>query len=440
MGVCIAAALQTVCRRVRNSEIPMADPDDRSRHEGVSPDGRPRRQPPIIDVEAVEVSLDGSRTTTAGSGPPASPSGAMRSLKRILTLLAPMKVVIIGSVCVIAAIIGGALWIYLAPDGSDGLRRNAASLEAAVPKEVVERIAKPEADPRVGPLESRIAALDAMLAPLGDRVAALERAVRDTAAAARAAGERADRAAGLLAVRPPPRGAEGREGGDEQNRAQQNDRTALEALANRVTALESRQTALQQKQEGLDRLANAMIAPDKTIRVATVGLALRGAVERNGPFTAELAAARSLDLDERALASLAPFAATGLPTRNELFRSLSTLVPELRRLSVTSAQDLGYLDRLQASAVKMLNIRPVRDEPGDDPATVMSRIEFKMPQQDIEAMVAELDKLPAPARDLAQGWRTKALGRQEALESARLIATASLAKLGEPAVRGPSPQ
>jgi hypothetical protein len=169
-------------------------------------------------------------------------------------------------------------------------------------------------------------------------------------------------------------------------------------------------------------------------------MALRGAVEHNGPFTAELAAARSLDLNERALASLAPFAATGLPTRSELFRSLSTLVPELRRLSVTSAQDLGYLDRLQASAVKMLNIRPVRDEPGDDPATVMSRIEYKMPQQDIEAMVAELDKLPAPARDLAQGWRTKALGRQEALESARLIATAALAKLGEPAVRGPSPQ
>jgi hypothetical protein len=171
-----------------------------------------------------------------------------------------------------------------------------------------------------------------------------------------------------------------------------------------------------------------------------VATALRSAVERNSPFTAELDAARSLGLDERALASLAPFAATGLPTRNELFHSLSTLVPELRRLSVPSAQDLGYLERLQASAVKMLNIRPVRDDPGDDPATVMSRIEFKMPQQDIEAMVAELDKLPAPARELAQGWRTQALARQEALESARLLATAALAKLVEPAVRGPSPQ
>ncbi len=311
-----------------------------------------------------------------------------------------------------------------------------------MPKDVVERIAKPEADPRappsqaspppypplqagegrVGALESRIAALDAMLASLGDRIAALERAVRDAAAAARAAGERADRA------------------GDEQNRTQPNDRTALEALANRVTALESRQTALQQKQEGLDRLASAVTTPDKAIRIATVALALRYAVERNSPFTAEFAAARSLGLDEGALASLAPFAATGLPTRNELFRSLSTLVPELRRVSMPSAQDLGYLDRLQASAVKLLNIRPVRDEPGDDPMTVMSRIEFKMPRQDIEAMAAELDKLPAPARELAHGWRTQALARQEAIESARLIATAALAKLGEPAVRGPSPQ
>jgi len=424
----------------------MADPDDKTRHEGVSPDGRPRRQPPIIDVEAVEVSLDGSRTTTAGSSTGASPSGARRSLKRILTLLSPVKFLpptkfaIIGSACVIAAIVGGALWIYLAPDSIDGPQRNAASREAAVPNDVIERTAKPDAIVTAPPLRasadadlaSRMAALDAMVAPLGDRIAALERTVRDAADAVRIAGERADKAAGLLD------GA--KRSGDEENRAQGRDRNALEDLANRVATLESRQAALQQKQEGLERLASAMIAPDRTVRVATAAMALRSAVERNSPFAAELAAARSLGLDERALASLEPFAATGLPTRSELFRGLSTLVPELRRLSVPSSRDLGYLDRLQASAVKMLNIRPVRDEPGDDPAAVMSRIEFKMPQQDIEAMVAELDKLPAPARDLAQGWRTRALARQDALESARLIATASLAKLGEPAIPGPSPR
>jgi hypothetical protein len=171
-----------------------------------------------------------------------------------------------------------------------------------------------------------------------------------------------------------------------------------------------------------------------------VAVALRSRVERDSPFTAELAAARSLGLDEKALALLVPFAATGLPTRSELFHDLSTLLPELQRLSVPPGKDLGYLDRLQASAVKMLNIRPVQNQPGDDPATVVSRIAFQMARQDIEAMVVELAKLPAPARELARPWRTKVLARQDALEAAQRIATASLAQLGEPPVRGPSPR
>jgi hypothetical protein len=426
----------------------MADPEENTRVEGVSPDGRPRRQPPIIDVKAVEVSLDGSGATTAGSGPGAGPSGATRSPKRILTLPSPMKFAIIGSACLIAGIIAGALWIFLAPDGLNGPQPNAASPGAAVPGDVAGRIAKPEtmlkapasqASPDkdldkdlANRLASRLAALDAMLAPLSDRIAALERVVRDTAAAARVAGERADRMAGLF--------DEAKKSGDEQNSAQRHERSVLEGLDGRVKTLESRQTALQQQQERLDRVANAMTTPDKAVRVAIVAAALRSAVESDRPFTVELAATRSLGLGEGTLASLEPFATTGLPTRDELFRGLSALVPELRRVLTPPGRDLGYLDRLQASAVRMLNIRPVQDEPGDDPATVMSRIEFKLVQHNIDAMVAELDKLPAPARELAQSWRTKALARQDAVEAARLIATASLAKLGEPVAGGPSPQ
>jgi hypothetical protein len=426
----------------------MADPEDTTQRQGVSPeDGRPRRQPPIIDVEAVEVSLDGSRATTAGSGPAADPSGARRWSTRISSFLSPMTFAIIGSAGVAAGIIAGALWFYLAPDGRDEPRRNAeVSPAAAVPIPLPAfpgRAAEGKSinpppltgERREGDLQSRVAAVDAALASLSDRVASLERAVRDAAAAARAAGERADKVAGLIDGPPPyphPQAGEGRVGGDEQNSAQQHDRSALEALADRVATLESQQAALQQKQEGLDRLADATTAPDKAIRIATVAVALRSAVERNSPFAAELAAARSLGLDERALASLERFAATGLPSRDELFHSLSALLPELRRLSAPPNRDLGYFERLQASAVRMLNIRPVQDQPGDDPATVMSRIEFKMAQQDVEAMVTELDKLPAPAKEFVQPWRTKALARQDALEAARRIATASLAKLGEP--------
>jgi hypothetical protein len=413
----------------------MPDPEDNARPEGVSPEGRPRRQPPIIDVEAVEVSLDGSRAQTGGSGSGAGPSGAARSLKRILTFLSPAKFAIVGAVCIVAAIAAATLWIYQAPDRIDGPQRNAPSPEAAGPDNVIERIAKLETILKAPPdrdLANSGASLDAMRASLSDRIAALERSVRDTAAAARVAGERADRAAGLVDA--------AKKSGDERNSAQQHELSALDDLASRVKTLELLQTALRQKQEALDRLANTLTMPDRTVRVAIVAAALRSAVESNHPFPAELAAARSLGLDETALASLEPFAATGLPTRNELFRGLSALVPELRRASAPSGRDLGYLDRLQASAVKMLNIRPVRDEPGDDAATVIGRIEFKMMRQDIEAVAAEMDKLPAPARELAQPWLTKALARRNAVEAAQIIAITSLAKLGEPGVRGPSSQ
>jgi hypothetical protein len=427
----------------------MADPEDRTPRAGVSASGRPRRQPPIIEVEAVEVSLDGSRATTAGSGPTANPSAARRWPKRILMFVSPMRLIV--SACFIAAIIAGALWIYFATDESHGPARYAGGRAAAVPDDVVERIAKLEAalrvppsqpspppatpaqvgEGRVGDLASRVDAVDTKLGAITNRIASLEGTVRDAAAAARVAGQRADEVAGRSG---------GEKGYSDQNRAQQDDRSALDDLANRVAALESQQTALQQKQARLDRVTETITAVDQTVRLATVAVALRSTVERNSPFTAELAAAWSLGVDQKALALLAPFAATGLPTRSELFHSLSTLLPELRRLSVPPRKDPGYLDRLLASAVKMLNIRPVQNQPGDDPATVMSRIEFQMAQQDIEAMVVEVDQLPAPARELAQPWRTKVMARQDALEAAQRIAIASLAQLGEPAGRGPSPQ
>ncbi len=418
----------------------MANSEDNVRQEGGPPDGRPRRPPPIIDVKAVEVSPDGPGAAASGPSPGAGPTSTTWSAKRILGLLPSVKIAVIGSVCVIAVVAAGVLWIYLTLDGVGGAQRNAAVHEAAKSDDMIERVPKLETVLKEPPaqaspdtdLANQVAALEAMLTPLADRIAELERAVRDSAATARMAGEQADKVAGLF--------DEVKKSGAEQNSLQQHERSTLESLADRLKMLESAQTALHQKQEELDRAANATAgAPGKTVRAAIVAATLRGAVERDEPFTVELAAARSLGLDERALASLEPFATAGVPTRNELLRGLSVLLPKLR-VSVPVSRDLGYLDRLQASAVKMLNIHPVGDEPGDDPATVIGRIEFKMAQQDIGGVVAELDKLPAPARELAQPWRTKALARQGAIESARLIATASSAKLGEPPIRGPSSQ
>jgi hypothetical protein len=413
----------------------MADLEDRIQPEGGPPDGRPRRQPPIIEGEAVEISDDGSPAATTG----ARPWRAAQALSRMLSFLPSRKIGAAVAAGVVAAIIAaGASWIYLSGDG--GAPRHGAIPVAPAPSgDVAGRGAGAEMAARAPPnrtagqspetreLENRLTAVDAALAAMNERIAALDRSVGGSVAAARAAAERADKALDGL--------NEAKKNGDEQEAAHQIDQGALDDLAGRVKTLESRQMMVRQIQERLDRLASAAGSPDKAVRAAVAATALRNAVERDRPFAAELAAARTLGL-EGALAALEPFAGTGLPTRSDLFRDLSALLPELRRASAPPNQDLGYLDRLQASAVRMLNIRPVKDEPGDDPAAVLGRIEYKMVQQDLDAIVAELDKLPAPARQVAQRWRTMATARRDAMEAVRLMATASLAKLGEPAMSG----
>jgi hypothetical protein len=417
-------------------EIAMADPDDRMQPEGAPPDGRPRRQPPIIEGEAVEIS-PGGRPAAASRL-----SGAWRLVSRLRALLPSWRIVAAVAAGVAAVIVAGGSWIYLA-DGV-GTTQKAAGLEQAPSRDAVG-----EAAPRTPPaapdrtadkpaesadLANRLAAVDATLAGLNERIAALEAMVRDTAAAARAAAERADKAARQF--------ADARKSGDEREAAQQLDRDALDDLAGRIKTLESRQMTVRQIQERLDRLAGAAGAPDKVARAVVVAAALRTAVERERPFAAELAAARALGLDAAALGALEPFAATGVPRRNDVFRDLSALLPDLRRAAAPPGQDLGYLDRIQASAARMLNIRPVKDEPGDDPPSVLSRVEFKMvqQQQDVDAIVAELDKLPAAAKELAQPWRTRALARRDALEAARALAMVSLSKLGDAAASGTAPQ
>ena len=183
----------------------------------------------------------------------------------------------------------------------------------------------------------------------------------------------------------------------------------MAGLSGRLGALET-----QVKQVG-DQVAEASVPkPDEALRFALVAAGLRSALERGEPFTAELAAAKTVGVDPALLAQLGPFASTGVPNVQELFRELGALIPEMLKVSAPAAQEGSYLDRLQAHAERLVRIRPVGDHAGDDPATVIGRIERDMARRDLAAVLAELDKLPAPAQAIAEPWRKKALARQTA--------------------------
>ncbi|MBV9970041.1 MAG: hypothetical protein JO228_08655, partial [Xanthobacteraceae bacterium] len=186
-------------------------------------------------------------------------------------------------------------------------------------------------------LAARVAVIETAVRPLADHLTAIERENAANAKAAQEANARAETVAKAM--------AEARQVDAEQERSQQGTRTEVAGLVGRVGALET-----QVKQVG-DQVAEAATPkPDATLRYALIATGLRSALERGEPFTAELSAARTAGIDAGLLDQLSPFASTGIPNVQELFRELGGLIPEMLKVSARAAQEGGYLDRLQAHA------------------------------------------------------------------------------------------
>jgi hypothetical protein len=291
-------------------------------------------------------------------------------------------------------------------------------LEAAV-------AAAPAADPA---LAQRVAAVEAQLKSLADKIAALAAGNDQAAAAARAAGQRADANAAALSaltqkLTPPASSA----GEPDATTAD-----ALSALARRIAALESGAKDLQAGIAGA-LAARANESPDdRAARAATVAVALVQAVDRGRPFATELAAAKSLAADAADLAPLDAFAASGVPTPIALDRELSALEPALLQAAAPAQHDSSILGKLQANAEKLIRIRPIDEVAGDDPAATIARVEVRSMRGDLAGALAELVKLPPDVLAPAQGWVAKARGRTAAIEATRRFVADTLAALAKP--------
>ena len=499
----------------------MADKDEDAGQASGPADGRRRREPPTIDVKAVEMPVAAAASAESSSeaesssqaAASVSPPPAARSRTPWFPVLAAGT---LGAG--LAVLAGGAAWIYFAPlddRGTDELSARLARLElqtqaaaqataaqiaaATVPDmgkvdaakidELAARLAKletasaatapengrtdigkiEELSARISRLESapppppapdpakaeadaaeikelaarlarvetslaaippppapdptlanRLTAIEAALKPIAEHVAELDRQNADNATTVQETRERAEAVAKAM--------ADVNRADADQDKLHQSAKAELAGLNGRLDAVETLAKAIR------DQVAEST-APktDEPLRFALVAAGLRFALERGEPFTAELAAAKAVGVDPAMLAGVAPFAATGVPNPQELFRELTGLVPEMLKVSGPAAPDGNYLDRLQAHAEKLVRIRPVGDRAGDDPATVIGRIDRDMARRDLAGVLAELDKLPAPAQAIAEPWRKKALARQAATAASAQLVAASFARLGAPA-------
>ena len=257
-------------------------------------------------------------------------------------------------------------------------------------------------------IASRLAAIEETIKSLQGNVADLARRMDDNASATREARGRAD--ASLLAA-------------DAARSAVE--RSNIDALGNRIAALERATKTLPD-----DVAKSATAAADRPLRLAVSAQALRNAVERGDPFTAELAAVKPLATDPQALAPMEAFATAGVPTQAALARQLSELTPAMLRLADAPATADGFLDRLQAHAQRLVRVRPIDETPGDDAVAIIGRAEAKVARSDIPGALAELAKLPAPVRAPAEEWIKKAEARNAAVAVSRRLASDALAALG----------
>ena len=373
--------------------------EDKSEDSEPSPDsGRAKRAPPTIDLEATEIS---GETQNAGAG--AEPKRSLSWPSRAAVFSAVVAVV---SGAGAAALVIAVAWL------------------AGWPGEVAPPTAVPQANAAIDALASRVAGIEAKLAKppasapdpaVASRVEALEKSyasLRGELAAVRAQSEKL--AAAVNDVKSTPR-----ESSPPVDLSAINERLAQVERAIRAQTAEVAQESTKP-------------ADDLPLRRVVAAALLDVSVRHGEPYTAALAAAKSLTADAEALKPLDGFAASGLPSANALSRELLTLVPKLSPpVPENSTTGSGLVDRLQAGAAKLVRIQRA-DAVGNDRGAVVARVTAAALRNDMAEARRELNTLAPADRAAAQAWLDKADARDAALAASRQFATEAMAALAQP--------
>jgi hypothetical protein len=400
------------------------------------PDSTSGRRPPTIELTATEVGAEqpaaapraednnpaaqGARTDGASGQQSAEPAAGGPSGAGLYVITAFASIV---AGALLVAVLAVGLWFagYVparepAPSAQPsnnaavtGISAQLKKIEGAI--QAQQPVQTPQPDPA---LATRLAAAEAATKSLGDSLAALNRRVDDVAVAAQNAldhAKAATTAADAAKNAVPPDVARG----------------DIDALAARIAALESAVKAL------ADEVARRSSgADDRVARLTVAAEALRAAVERGAPYQAELAAAKSLGAGQSAIIALAPFADAGVPSATALAHELAALAPALQQAAEPAPANSTFLERLESNAQHLIRITPVDAPPGDDPASVVTRIGVDAAHTDIAGALADIAKLPEAAKPVAAAWVQKTEARNAALVASRQLAAGALGALAKP--------
>jgi hypothetical protein len=360
------------------------DPSD---HDASASQGRKRAKPPVIELEATDVTPEQPKPERASQAEPEE-SGASAGKGRASFATPPRALPILsGFIGLLAGALALALVFLFVRGGSladIGGRTGGSDPAVGAIGERVDQLLKivAESEKRLAVIESRPAPQTVDLAPLAARVEGVENALSDL-----------------------------RKLGDQTQAAST---AAIEAVNARIAALEARLSAP-------PRPAAANAA-----QIVALG-ALRDAILAGAPFEKELTAVRAM-LGERAgpLAPFEPYAREGMPTVAKLSARFVEIAPQLARDPEPAE---GYFARLWANAAKLVEVRPVGEVEGGSAGAIVARMEERLKRGDLAAALEEGARLPVAARAMGADWFALASRRRDAEVAVKNLLNAELAAL-----------
>jgi hypothetical protein len=226
------------------------------------------------------------------------------------------------------------------------------------------------------------------LQPIETRIAALERSTGENTAAAGASPEAVSRLEGDV------------------TRLTTELAALREAIARTTEAVSATESQLAERIAAAEQKLDEPRSDIEMAR-AVAASALKTAIDRGGPYLAELEAFASIAPDDPSLAGLREHAAIGVPSRSDLVRDFQGTADAILDAVHQPEGDEGIFNRLMASAASAIRVRPVGSIEGDTPEAIVARIENKLQNGDFKGAQIEWQTLPEKGQSAAADYKRK---------------------------------
>jgi hypothetical protein len=177
-------------------------------------------------------------------------------------------------------------------------------------------------------------------------------------------------------------------------------------------AQEGRLTALEQSVSQLSGKVDAQASQPK-IALAIAASALKAALDRGAPFSAELDTLAAISPNAPQLATLRPYAEKGVPTRTEIASQMDAAASAMVAAATPVDQNAGFLQNLLSSAESLVKVRPIGAVEGAGAPETVARLELAVNQGDYAKALSEYDTLPEAAKAAGADFAGKLKARIE---------------------------